>query len=243
MTGSIFTSNTARPLPLTMRRDLVARRQRWQGREYWTVKDPLTLKYYRFEDEEFAILSMLDGQASIDAIRERFECDYAPQRLTAAQLQHLLTMLHRSNLLVADAAGQGNELLKRDRARIRKQCLSTAANFLAIRFRGVDPDRLLDWLNVRLGWIFSLPAAAAAVALMTCAALLVAAEFDTFRSRLPTFEAFFAAQNWIWMAVTLCATKVLHEFGHGLACKRFGGRCHEMGVMLLVFTPCLYCNV
>ena len=38
-------------------------------------------------------------------------------------------------------------------------------------------------------------------------------------------------------------TKVLHEFGHGLACKRFGGECHEMGVMLLVLTPCLYCNV
>ena len=41
----------------------------------------------------------------------------------------------------------------------------------------------------------------------------------------------------------LGVTKMLHEFGHGLACKRFGGECHEMGVMLLVFTPCLYCNV
>jgi putative peptide zinc metalloprotease protein len=28
-----------------------------------------------------------------------------------------------------------------------------------------------------------------------------------------------------------------------LACKRLGGECHEMGVMLLVCTPCLYCNV
>jgi putative peptide zinc metalloprotease protein len=36
---------------------------------------------------------------------------------------------------------------------------------------------------------------------------------------------------------------VLHEFGHGLSCKRFGGECHEMGVMLLVLTPCLFCNV
>ena len=35
----------------------------------------------------------------------------------------------------------------------------------------------------------------------------------------------------------------MHEFGHGLSCKHFGGECHEIGVMLLVFTPCLYCNV
>jgi putative peptide zinc metalloprotease protein len=38
-------------------------------------------------------------------------------------------------------------------------------------------------------------------------------------------------------------TKVLHELGHALSCKHFGGECHELGVMLLVFTPCLYCNV
>src|SRR5438067_5578322 len=102
-----FQSSTARPIALQMRRDLVVRRQCWQSREYWTVKDPLTLKYYRFEEEEFAILSMLDGQMSSDAIRERFEREFAPQRLTAPQLQRLLSMLHRSNLLIADAMGQG----------------------------------------------------------------------------------------------------------------------------------------
>jgi putative peptide zinc metalloprotease protein len=240
---NLFLSTTARPFALQMRRDLVVRRQRWQGREYWTVKDPLKLKYYRFENEEFAILSLLDGQTSSDVIRERFEREFAPQRLSAAQLQRLLTMLHRSNLLVADSLGQGSELLARDRANQRRTWLAGIANFLAIRFRGGDPDRLLSWLNGRLGWIFSLPAAAGAALLILAALLLVAAEFDAFQSRLPTFQAFFAAHNWAWIAITLCLTKVLHEFGHGLACKRFGGECHEMGVMLLVLTPCLYCNV
>jgi putative peptide zinc metalloprotease protein len=243
MNSATFISSTARPLALQMRRDLVVRRQRWQGREYWTVKDPLSLKYYRFENEEFAILSMLDGRASSEVIRERFERDFAPERLSMAQLQSLLTMLHRSHLLIADAAGQGEQLLARDRQRQRRQWLATAANFLAIRWRGVDPDRLLSWLNRRAGWVFSLPAAACAAVLIAAAALLVAAEFDTFSSRLPSFRAFFASGNWAWLALTLCITKVLHEFGHGLACKRFGGECHEMGVMLLVLTPCLYCNV
>ena len=44
-------------------------------------------------------------------------------------------------------------------------------------------------------------------------------------------------------ALVLCVTKVFHEFGHGLSCKRLGGECHEIGFMLLVLTPCLYCNV
>ena len=37
--------------------------------------------------------------------------------------------------------------------------------------------------------------------------------------------------------------KVLHELGHALACKHFGGEVHELGFMLLVFAPCLYCDV
>ena len=49
--------------------------------------------------------------------------------------------------------------------------------------------------------------------------------------------------NAFLLAIMLGVTKVLHEFGHGLSCKHFGGECHEMGVMLLVLTPCLYCNV
>jgi putative peptide zinc metalloprotease protein len=41
----------------------------------------------------------------------------------------------------------------------------------------------------------------------------------------------------------MAVVKVLHEFGHGLSCKHFGGECHELGAMMLVFTPALYCNV
>ena len=37
-------------------------------------------------------------------------------------------------------------------------------------------------------------------------------------------------------------TKVFHELGHALICKHFGGECHQIGPMLLVFTPALYCD-
>jgi putative peptide zinc metalloprotease protein len=45
------------------------------------------------------------------------------------------------------------------------------------------------------------------------------------------------------MMVALSIVKILHELGHALACKHFGGEVHELGFMLLVFTPCLYCDV
>ena len=57
-------SSNGRPLRLSVRKDLHAECQTYQGRNYWVVKDPLSLKYYRFEVEEYALLQMLDGQTS-----------------------------------------------------------------------------------------------------------------------------------------------------------------------------------
>ena len=37
--------------------------------------------------------------------------------------------------------------------------------------------------------------------------------------------------------------KIIHEFGHGLTAKHFGGEVHEMGILFLVLTPALYCDV
>ncbi len=54
---------------------------------------------------------------------------------------------------------------------------------------------------------------------------------------------FITPGNLVWLAVTLAAAKVLHELGHALTCIRLGGQCRELGLMLLVFTPCLYCDV
>ena len=68
-------------------------------------------------------------------------------------------------------------------------------------------------------------------------------QFDKFAARLPDFHAFLTPGGLAWLAVVLAVTKILHELGHALVCRHFGGECHEMGVLLLVFTPCLYCNV
>ena len=49
-------SSSARALPMRMRPDLTATQQRYQGRLYWVVKEPVGLHYFRFQEEEYAIL-------------------------------------------------------------------------------------------------------------------------------------------------------------------------------------------
>jgi len=226
-----------------MRSDLTIDKHIYLGRVYWVVKDRLAQKYYRFEEEEFALLEMLDGESSLQDIQAKFERRFAPQKISTRELHQLVSMLHRSALVVSDASGQGKQLYKRHIESSRRQKLGALTNILCIRFKGFDPDRLLTWLDRRVGWFFSIPCLVLSLILTTSAVLLIGVQFDVFWSRMPGFHAFFASENWIWLGLTLAVTKVLHEFGHGLACKRLGGECHEMGVMLLVLTPCLYCNV
>ncbi|HUG69446.1 MAG TPA: hemolysin D [Pirellulaceae bacterium] len=241
--SKIANSTGARVLQLRKRADLRIEQQTYLGRHYWVVKDPLALKYYRFEEEEIALLEMLDGQSSLEEIQAQFEERFAPQKITLQELHQLVGMLHRSALVVSDAEGQGPQLLKRHREQARRQRVSSLTNILCIRFKGFDPDRLLGWLDRHVGWFFSAACFSLCVTLALGALLLVTAQFDVFQAKLPSFGDFFASKNWLWLSLTLAGTKVLHEFGHGLSCKRFGGECHEMGAMLLVLTPCLYCNV
>ena len=236
-------ASSSRPLSLRMRADLTARRQTYQGRTYWVVKEPVGLRYFRFQEEEFAVLNMMKEGVSLNDIKEKFEKDFAPHKITFQDLQHFIGTLHRSGLVVSNSPGQGRQLKKRGDERNNKELLGKLSNILAIRFKGIDPDRLLNFIYPYTRWFFSKWFALYVVLQCSAALLLVAVQFDVFRSRLPAFEQFFGPKNWLWLGIILGVTKILHEFGHGLLCKHFGGECHEMGVMFLVLTPCLYCNV
>ncbi len=236
-------SSAERKLPIRKRPDLFARRQQYLGETYWVVKDPVGLNYYRFQEEEFAILNMLDGNVSLEEIKDRFEAEFPPQKITLEELQQFLGMLHRSGLVIAAVPDQGRQLHKRRGERKKQELIAGISNILALRFKGIDPERILNALYPWVRWMFHPVVLWAAVVLWVAALLLITVEFQVFRSRLPEFYQFFTPTNALWIAAVLAVTKILHEFGHGLSCKHFGGECHEMGVMFLVLTPCLYCNV
>ena len=236
-------NSAMRPLRLRRRPDLESRRHRYDGRAYWVVKEPVGLNYFRFHEEEFAILNMLNGQTSLQQIRESFQAEFAPQRISLQDLQQFVGMLHRSGLVISHAGGQGRQLRRRGDQKRKKELLGKFVNVFAIRFRGIDPERILNRLLPWFGWLFTTWCLMLVAMIGMMAITLVLVNYQEFKGKLPTFQQFFAANNWIWLGTTMACVKILHEFGHGLSCKKFGGECHEMGFMMLVFTPCLYCNV
>ncbi len=234
---------TGRPIGLRMRPDLVVSAQRHGGERFWAIKDPVTLQYFHLRHEEYTILTMLDGRTSIREIQARFAQSFAPRVLDEFTLHGFLAALHRDGLVLSEGSGQGQQMLTQRSQRRRRAQYQALLGPLAVRFRGANPQRLLDWLYPKCGWLFS-PWCVTSWLLLACgAALLVTVQFEVLRGRIPEFRAIVAASNLPWLILTMAVTKMLHELGHASACRRFGGDCHEIGVMLLVFVPCLYCNV
>jgi putative peptide zinc metalloprotease protein len=236
-------SAAERPLGLRCRPDLMIVPQDYGRERYWLVKDPVSLSYFHLRDEEHAILKMLDGQTGIAEIRARFETCFAPYQLPVEQIQAFLGRLHECGLVISSAPGQGEQLL--DRARIRRKHRRWTAwtNVLAIRFRGIDPQLLLDWLGPRFRWCFSRAFLALIFILALIATVVVWLQVPKFSDVGVGARDFLHPGNLVWLVIVLAAVKVIHELGHGLACRQFGGQCRELGLMLLVFTPCLYCDV
>src|SRR5690606_24182342 len=55
-----------------------------------------------------------------------------------------------------------------------------------------------------------------------------------------TFATAIAPTNWPWLIVVFIVAKAIHETGHGVILKRFGGHVPEFGMMLLVLFPAPY---
>jgi putative peptide zinc metalloprotease protein len=235
-------STAAIALPLA-RRDLQIVPIENRGRQDWTVKDPVALRYFQLRDEERFILNLLDGRLPLDEIIARFERRFAPRRLRRSELAAFLALLHREGLVNTTAPGQGEHLLARASAQHQWSSLKAVSNILAIRLPGVNPDRWLSAAAPYVAWAFTPSCLSLFSALIVAAVAIVAVNFGPLIERMPQLTEFFGLHNLLWLAASLAIVKSLHELGHAATCKRFGGECNRMGIMLLVFTPALYCDV
>lgn len=217
--------------------------QTFHARESAIVaKDPISLKYHRMRPDEYFVLRNLEAVQSLGELKEKYEKRYQPQRVTEPQLNQLLFRFHQSGLLVSDTQSQGERLYIRRGDERRKRWQQQLSGLLFIRFPGVDPEpflkRLYPIVRPCLSWLGML-----AAALVTVVALILfLIHWERFTIEFPQMDHWLRLDSVLQLAVVIGSTKVLHELGHAIACKHFGGECHQIGPMLLVFTPALYCD-
>lgn len=111
-----------------------------------------------------------------------------------------------------------------------------------ITFPAFNPDRFLNWLHERIGFVYTWW-----FTLITLAGFgFMAGIFITHWGEVSrdTWQFYnFSEKTWWDVAVFWGLATVLmgmHEVGHGLTCKHYGGRVTSMGFALIYLTPAFY---
>ena len=226
-----------------LRPDIVVDRHRYEGRSYYVIKDPVSLRYYRLKENEHFLLQFMDGKRTLADAQKAYEAHYRPDRLRLEDMEAFAQQLMKAGLAQNESPGGGKLLIERRQKRKRQEWIQAFTNILYIKIPVLDPDKILVWMIQYTWWIFTSLFLYASLALVCAAAGLVLTNFDIFVSKLPNYYEFFSFKTAAYLWLSLGVVKVIHEFGHGLSCRFYGGEVHEMGFLLLCFSPALYCNV
>jgi len=71
---------------IRLRGDLAIDPQKFEGRTYCVVKDPVSLRYYRFKEQEQFLLQFMDGDRTLDDAQKEYEKRFRPERLVVEEL-------------------------------------------------------------------------------------------------------------------------------------------------------------
>ena len=215
----------------------VLRRHRYREEVWYLLEDQISGRQHRLNPLAWALVGRLDGRQSLQQIWDTLVAEHGAQAPTQPEVLSLLSQLHGAELLLTESAPDLTGLFER-RRKSSSQQRRARRNPLAWRVPLFNPSRLLDTL-LPLGRLLFSPTGAALCVLVLALALLAAAGQA---GALHTYAGMHLQTPrmllWLWLCYP--AVKALHELGHGLAVRTWGGAVREMGVTLMLLTPVPY---
>jgi len=218
--------------PLRLRSGLEFSPQQNQGKTFVVVKDPVTGRYFRFTENQAAILDLLlqptDLATLASAVSDKFG---APVPVTT--IEAFLKSLEEKWLL--DTPSVAEKLVN-----IESQKLKKDGNLLYWKLASINPEKIFAWLLPRTRWAFTKAFHVFAALSILAGSILSYLNWDQFTgsaAQLFNLHGLF----FLWIVVFTVIT--MHEFSHGLTCCHFGGKVREVGFMLIYFQPAFYCDV
>lgn len=212
-------------------------RQRYRGRRWHVAHDPASNRFFRLSPVAHELVALLDGVRTVEdawlLVGERHG-EGAP---TQPEVIELVSQLYNANLLSVEASPETEQLLTRTRDRLRKKVQSQALGIMYFRFKLFNPDAIISAVEPVLRPLLNRWGLLVWAAFVVYALVRLVPEWSSLAAG---FEDAIAPSNWLWLIAVYVVAKTLHELGHGVICKRFGGQVPEFGALLLVLVPSPY---
>lgn len=213
-------------------------RHHYRGDLWYVLQDRNSGRYHRFTPGAYLVISLMDGQRTVQEIWDLACVRLGDDVLTQDEMTGLLSQLHRANVLRGDTPTNISELSERGTRESNRKRLMSMINPLALRIPLLDPDRFLTAAMPFFRPLFSWAGALLLALIIGYAAVLAALNWSELTSNIS--DRVLATESLLLMLIAYPLIKILHELGHGFAVKRWGEEVHEMGVMFLVFMPVPY---
>jgi putative peptide zinc metalloprotease protein len=222
-----------------LRPDVRISEQTVNGETSYVIKNHETNSYNRYGSTEYELLQLCDGTRTPLEISEELTRIHPDSPLDEAEVLEFLDSIEPA--LWERSVGEKN-LAVLERIRDERKGRVDQSSVLYISFKAWDPNVTLAKLDPYLSWMFTTGFVWFSLFLFVTAGYLLAGDWarvqhDT--GALYNFADKSAYDLWIFW-ILLLALGGIHEFGHGLTCKHFGGDVHQMGFLLIYFTPAFY---
>jgi putative peptide zinc metalloprotease protein len=188
------------------------------------VKDPVSERYFKLSAMAARTAALLDGTRLLNQVSNDIEEQWG-EKITEHQVQELVDQMDRMGLFVGSFPATARR---------------PERSLLAFQVRLLNPDRLLDRLHQRLGFLFSSSFVFAGVLFIAAAGVLCVYNWRVWSSELSREVGL---QSVLTIYLPALLVMAVHEMAHGLTCKHFKCSVKDMGVILYYLQPCTYCDV
>src|SRR6202050_1725068 len=234
--SSVLAKGLHRP---KLREDLRVSQQQVLGETSYVVKILDEFSYNRYGPLEFGLLKACDGTRTPAEIAEYMTEQDPTTPLTEQDVLEFLDGVDTN--LWEKTIGEKN-LAILERIRDERSSRVNHTNLLYIAFKAWNPDKTLARLDPYLSWMYTKAFALVSIALIIVAMSILARDWNRVAadtSSLYSFAGKSAYDIWAFWVIMLFLGAI-HEFGHGLTCKHYGGEVPQMGFLLIYFTPAFY---
>lgn len=224
-------------LNVSLRPQVRAHRQFFRGEKWVVLRDPYNNQFFRISPDAYQFVARLRPDRTVQEVWD--DCiednpDGAPGQQDVIQM---MAQLYHANLLQYNLPHDSIKLFERYKKRKQKEVRSKMLSIMFARIPLWDPDSFLKLCMPVVGKFISGFGVLLWLGTVGIAINVVIQNVDSLADQA---EGILAPGNLPLLYIGMVIIKLLHEFGHAFACRRFGGEVHVMGVMLLVFTPIPY---
>ena len=242
MTSSVFTDSWHKisGLHVSLAPAVVVQSQKLRGQLWFTLQDPYNENFFKVTRESFQFIQCLTPDKTIQQVWEAYvekHPEIAPSR---EEVTLIITQLHSSNLLFFENDPDNHEIFNLIKSQNRKAVYSKLTSILYFKLPLWNPNSFLTWVNARTAKVPAIPL----VALWALVLLFGAWQILTNLGNIyDNAQGIISLSNLPWLYLCLGLMKLIHEFAHGLVCRRYGGSVKKFGLMFLIFTPLPYVDV